>query len=369
MKKIFLLTVALSVMTAQAQKKYNLLVGTYTNSCDSKGIYVFDFNPETADIKQKSSTGKLVSPSFLSVSPDKKFIYAVNEDGKKSSVSALNYSQKSGDILYVNSVDSQGADPCHIVNDDKNVLVANYSGGTISVFKKKNNGAITEAVQVIKHEGHSANAKRQESPHVHMVHFSPDKKFVLSNDLGTDRIYVYRYYPDSEKQVLEFQDTIPIKTSSGPRHLTFSPNGKQVYLLQELDGTISVFNYNDGKLKRIQETTIVQPDFKGDVSGAAIKISSDGKFLYATNRGDANTISVFEIGANGRLTHKSTVATGGKGPRDFALSPDGKFVLIAHQYTNNITVFERDATTGLLTKTGKKIEMCSPVCLVFDEVN
>ncbi len=351
-----------------AQKKYNLLVGTYTNSCDSKGIYVYDFNPETADSKQKSSTGKLTSPSYLSVSPDQKFIYAVNEDGKKSTVSALNYNPKSGEILYVNSVDSKGADPCHIINDDKNVIVSNYSGGTISVFKKKNNGGLTEAAQVIAHEGHSVNAQRQESPHVHMAQFSPDKKFVFTSDLGTDRIYVYRYYPDSDKKVLEFQDTIPIKTGSGPRHFAFSPDSNHLYAIQELDGTITAFNYSDGKLKRIQETSIVKPDFKGDISSAAIKISSDGKFLYATNRGDANTISVFAIEPNGRLTHKSTIPTGGKGPRDFAFSPDEKFILIAHQYTNNIVIFERNSATGLLEKTAKKIEVCSPVCLVFDEV-
>lgn len=370
MQKLFVTLILTIVMTASAtaQKKYNLLVGTYTNSCDSKGIYVFDFNPETADSKQKSSTRKLISPSYLSVSADGRFIYAVNEDGKKSSVSALNYNRKSGEILYVNSVDSKGADPCHIINDDENVLVSNYSGGTISVFKRKNNGGLTEAVQVIAHEGHSANAKRQEAPHVHMAQFSPDKKFVLTSDLGTDRIYVYRYYPDAEKKVLEFQDTIPIKTGSGPRHFAFSPNGNHVYVLQELDGTITAFNYNDGKLKRIQETSVVQKDFKGENGAAAIKFSSDGKFLYATNRGDANTISVFEIGANGRLVHKSTVPTGGNGPRDFALSPDEKFVLIAHQNSNNIVIFNRDPSTGLLEKTGKKVEMCAPVCLVFDEV-
>ncbi|RZJ72309.1 lactonase family protein [Flavobacterium sp.] len=367
MKKILTVLILTATLSAVAQKKYNLLIGTYTNSCESKGIYVFDFNTETADSKQKSSTGKLVSPSYLSVSPDKKIVYSVNEDGKKSTVTALNYNQNSGELLYVNSVDSKGADPCHIINDDKNVIVSNYSGGTISIFKKKPSGGLTEAAQVIAHEGHSIT-KRQESAHVHMAQFSPDKKFVLASDLGSDRIYVYRYYPDSEKKILEFQDTIPIKTGSGPRHFVFSPNGNQVYAIQELDGTITAFNYGDGKAKRIQEISIVKPDFKGDISSAAIRISSDGKFLYATNRGDANTISVFEIGANGRLTHKSTIPTGGKGPRDFALSPDGKFVLIAHQYTNNVTIFERNPATGLLEKTAKKIEICSPVCLVFDEI-
>lgn len=361
-----LLTMSISGI---AQKKYNLLVGTYTNSCDSKGIYVFDYNPETAETKQKATTGKTLNPSYLTVSGDKKNVYSVNEDGAKSKVSAFTYNPNSGELLLLGAQDAQGADPCYITSDEKNVITANYSGGNISVFKKKINGGLTPAVQVLNHEGHSVNAARQEKPHVHMVHFSPDKKFVLANDLGTDRLYVYRYYPDSEKKVLEFQDTIPIKTGSGPRHLTFHPNGKNLYLIQELDGTITVFNYADGKAKRIQETTIVKPDFKGVTSAADIHVSSDGKFLYATNRGEANTISTFAIQDNGKLTLKETIPTRGNGPRNFALSPDEKFVLVAHQYSNNVVIFKRDETTGLLADTGKRIELCSPVCLVFDQVN
>lgn len=368
MKRIFCAMIFLvSITSAQAQKKYNLLVGTYTNSCDSKGIYVYDFNTETAAVKQKSSTGKTVNPSYLTVSDDKKYVYSVNEDGGKSQLSAFSYNPRSGDLLLVNTQDSKGADPCHIINDAKNVLAANYSGGTIAVFRKRNDGGLAPAVQVIAHEGRSADAKRQEGPHVHMVCFSPDKKFVLSNDLGTDRIYVYRYYPEAEKKVLELQDTVPIKTGSGPRHLVFSPNGKFVYLLQELDATLTVFSYADGKLKRVQETTIAEPDFTGENSAADIHISSDGKFLYATNRGNANTISVFGIAYSGKLVHKSTISTLGKGPRNFALSPDGKFVLVAHQNSNNVVIFKRDAETGLLSDSGKRLELCSPVCLVFSE--
>jgi 6-phosphogluconolactonase len=354
---------------AEAQaKKYNLLIGTYTNACDSKGIYVYDFNTQTAKVTQKA-VGTTINPSYLTISPDKKFVYSVNESGKGSKLSSFSYDAKSGAIQFLNTQDSQGADPCYIINDDKNVLVANYSGGTIGVFRKKPDGTLSEAVQVIKHEGKSSNAKRQEGPHVHMVYFSPDRKFVLSNDLGTDRIYVYRYYPTAEKQVLELQDTIPIKTGSGPRHLTFSPNGKFVYLIQELDGTITVFNYKDGKFKRLQETSVASKDFPGETGAADIHTSADGKFLYATNRGDANTISTFEIAASGRLTLKSTIATGGKGPRNFAIDPSGNFLLVAHQNSNEVIIFKRDAVTGLLTDSGKKIALCSPVCLVFDEVD
>jgi len=365
-KYLTLIGVFFFFLNANAQQKQmNLLIGTYTNSCDSKGIYTYDFNIDTGIFKLKQSTQKTANPSFLTVSGDNKFVYSVNENGKESSVSAFKFDAKSGKLDFLNRQNSEGADPCYIINDDKNVIVANYSGGSISVFGKTADGKLGRTKQVIQHSGKSVNAKRQESPHVHMVQFSPDKRFVLANDLGTDRIYLYRYFADLEKDNLELKDTIPIKSGSGPRHLAFSQDGKTVYLLQELDGTITVFNYAMGKFRRIQETTVVSPGFKGETGAADIHVSEDRKFLYATNRGDANTISTFSIDLSGKLSLVKTISTGGKGPRNFAIVPDGKFVLVAHQYSNDVTIFSRDKVTGELTNTGKKIELCSPVCLIF----
>jgi 6-phosphogluconolactonase len=367
MKKYSCLVLSiLFFMNANAQKHYNLLVGTYTNSCASEGIYVYDFNTQTGEFLPKGLSKKVINPSYLTVSADNKKIYSVNENGKESTVSSFNYDAKAGTIGFINRQSSEGADPCHIINDEKNVIVANYSGGSISVFGINADGSLTNARQIIKHEGHSVK-KQQQSPHVHQVNFSPDKKYVLANDLGTDRIYVYKYDADSPDQILQFKDTIAAKTGSGPRHLTFSPNGKFVYLLQELDATLTVFAFDDGKFRRIQETTIVGQDSKGEPSAADIHISSDGKFLYATNRGEANTISTFAVDSKGKLTFKETLATGGKGPRNFAIDPSGNFVLVAHQYTNDVVIFKRDQTTGLLTNTGKRMQLCSPVCLVFTE--
>ncbi len=190
------------------------------------------------------------------------------------------------------------------------------------------------------------------------------KKFVLANDLGTDRLYVYDYAADANSP-LRLKDTVPTKTGGGPRHLAFSPNGLHVYLLHELDGALTVFNYKNGTLRRIQETSVVPAGFSGSTSAADLHLSADGKFLYATNRGDANTISVFSVDARGKLAHQQTLSSGGKGPRNFAIDPTGKYVLVAHQYSNDIIVFKRDQTTGLLENTGKKLELCAPVCLVF----
>lgn len=367
MKKGILIVLVLIVcIRTQAQEnKLNLLIGTYTNSCESKGIYVYDFDVNTAEFSFKNSSSTVVSPSYLTVSNDNQFIYAVNENGVNSAVSSFKFDSKSGAINLINEQDSKGADPCYIINDEKNVIVANYSGGNIAVFGKNEDGSLTEAKQVIQHFGKGMNVERQEKPHVHMVYFTPDKKFVLVNDLGKDKVYSYHYDSNSTNELLRISDSIAVKSGSGPRHLTFGKDGKQVYLLQELDGSLTTFSYLDGKLKKIDETTILTKDFKGAISAADIHISPDGKFLYASNRGEANTISIFKIQENGKLELLGQMSTLGKGPRNFAIDPSGNFLLVAHQYSNDVVIFKRDKTTGKLTDTRKRIQLCSPVCLVF----
>lgn len=364
-KLLFISTLILMSKASIAQQNMNLIIGTYTKSCDSKGIYVYDFNTETADFKLKASTDKVVNPSFVAVSEDNRFVYGVNENGKESTVSSFKFDNKKGTLTPLNKQKAEGEDPCYILNDTKNIITANYSSGNISVFKKTANGSLSTAKQTLQHKGSSRNKQRQESAHVHMVQFTPDKKYVLANDLGTDKIYRYKYNPDSETNVLEIMDSIGVKRGSGPRHLTFSPNGKFAYLLQELDGTITVFSYINEELIKIEEAQVIEDDFKGETSAADIHISPDGKYLYATNRGTANDITIFEIMKNGKLNYKANFKTQGEGPRNFAIDPSGNFLLVAHQYTNNVVIFKIDKLTGKLTDTRKRIELCSPVCLVF----
>jgi 6-phosphogluconolactonase len=360
---------ALALQTLQAQNKFNLLVGTYTNTCESKGIYVYEFDAVSGDFKLKNSTEKVVSPSYLSVSPNNKFIYAVNENGTQSAVSAFTYDSPTGKLKLLNTNSSLGADPCHLINDDKNVIVANYSGGSIAVFKKNADGSITEGQQLIQHEGKGPNAARQEKAHVHQVVFSPDKKFVLSNDLGQDKIFIYKYNPSSRHEILTLKGTVDVKSGSGPRHLAFSKDGKFVYLVQELDGTLTSFAYDKtGNLKLLKETNIIPKDFKGANSSAAIKISPDGNFLYVSDRGDVNAITVCQILKDGSIKFIEQESTLGKGPRDFVIDPSGNYLLVGHQYTNEIIIFKRDKATGKLKNTGKKIELCSPVGLIFTKI-
>lgn len=370
MKKISTLFLLFFVFTAvQAQQnKWNLVIGTYTKSCDSKGIYVYDFDVTTGELHYKNATEQVVSPSFLTVSKGNNFIYSVNENGPASTISAFGYDSASGKLSFINKQNVVGAGPCYIINDEKNVIVANYSSGNINVFGKNTDGSITQAKQVIQHFGKGINPDRQEKPHTHMIYFSQDHKFILANDLGNDKVYSYAYNPNHSNAILQVKDTFAVKAGSGPRHLAFGKNGKYVYLLQELDGSLTTFKYADGILKQLDETTVLAPDFKGKFKAADIHISPDGKFLYASNRGEANTISIFKILKNGKLKSKGQTSCLGKEPRNFAIDPTGNFLLVANQYSNDIVVFKRNKKTGMLAATGKKIEMCSPVCLVFTKI-
>ena len=200
-----------------------------------------------------------------------------------------------------------------------------------------------------------------------MVLFSPDRKYVFATELGKDKIYIYNYNDTSKTNILSIKDSVSVKLGSGPRHLTFSKSHNFVYLLQELDGTLTVYKNNKGDLTKFQEISVINPQFSGESSAADIHISPDGRFLYASNRGTANDISCFEIQNDGSLLFKSRTNTQGKGPRNFTIDPTGNYLLVGHQYTNNIVIFEINKETGSITDTGKRIDICSPVCLVFTE--
>ena len=366
-KILYLITCLFFGSQVKAQKSnYNLVVGTYTSPGKSEGIYVYDFKVKDASMHLKSLTKNVANPSFLALAPDSKFIYSVNETGATSAVSAFTFNPTSGGLTFLNKQVSHGADPCYLIADRKHVIVANYSGGSLAVFGRKADGSLTEAKQVIQHTGKSIDPlKRQESAHVHMVQFTPDHRYLICNDLGEDQIYIYNYNPNDVDQILSIKTVIKTNPGSGPRHLTFSPNGKFAYLAHEFNGSITAFAYANGILNKIQEIGSVSPTFKGKIDGADIHVSPDGKFLYESNRGDANAISVFSILPTGTLKFIESVSTLGKGPRNFVIDPTGDYLLVGHQYTNDIVIFKRDRATGKLKDTGKRIDVGAPVCLVF----
>lgn len=364
MKNTFLFTFIASI-AMQAQTKTTLLVGTYTNSCKSNGIYVYEFDTKTGEISLKNQSEPCVNPSFLSISADKKKVYAVHENGENSTVSAYNFTFKSGKLDLINSQKVDGKDPCYLINDATNVITANYSSGNINVFGKNADGSLNGLKQKMQHFGKSTNASRQEAPHAHMVYFSPDKKFVFSNDLGADKIYIYNYDAQNKKTPLAKRDSVAVTPGNGPRHLIFGKNNKNVYVLQELTGKITAYSYNKGKISQIDKVSLLATGFTGKFKAADIHISSDGNFLYASNRVESNTISIFKIQTNGKLISLGHFDCGGLEPRNFTIDPSGKYLLVGNQLSNEIVVFKRNQKTGLLSTTNNKISICEPVCLVF----
>ena len=359
--KITAIVFIILISTLSAQT-YHLLVGTYTNTGKSEGIYTYSIDMQKNTISQSSLSKGVLNPSFLALTPNKKLVYSVNQNDKNSTVSAFGFDN--GKLTFLNKVDANGAGPCYISATDKHVFTANYSDGSLCVFGRNFDGSLTEALQKISHRGGSINQERQKEPHVHQVIISPDKKYLIANDLGTDKVTVYMYIPNDNKSILVPFDTLTVKLGSGPRHAAFSEDGKRLYLVHEIDGTVSVIEMKKGKLKLVQETSVIRS--KGIVARAAdIHLSPDEKFLYVTNRGTANDITCFSVEKGGKLTYVEQISTKGDGPRNFAITPDGQYIFIAHQFTDNITLFKRDFNTGKLTDTGQQIKVGAPVCLVF----
>ncbi len=364
-KNIILLFPILFLTLLVKAQNYNLLIGTYTNKGTSEGIYVYDYNSLTAETKLKR-VAKTINPSYLTVSSNKKFVYSVSENGKNSEVIAFSFEPKNGTLNFLNKKSSEGADPCYITTNGNQVIVANYSGGSIAAFYAGKDGRFLESKQVLQHTGKSIDPKRQLSSHVHQVQQTPDKKYLIATDLGEDQIYIYSFAASNGRELL-LKKVIKTTPGTGPRHLTFSPDGKFAFLAHEFNGKITAFAYADGDLTQIQEIETTAKDFTGKIDAADIHVSADGKFLYETNRGDANTINLFAIDTKGKLTFIESLSTLGKGPRNFSIDPSGNFLLVAHQYTNDVVIFNRNKTTGKLSDSGKRINVGAPVCLVFSK--
>lgn len=367
MKSLFIATLLTTLTQPVFAQDYYLIAGTY-NSPKSEGIYVFNFNSADGIVK-KINQVKTSNPSFVTISPDEKFVYSVEETGNNNiggSIAAFAFNKQTGALTLINQQASGGDHPCYIAIDKtgKWIFAGNYTSGSIAVLPILENGGLGAATSTVQHTGSGANKDRQKGPHVHCTVISPDNKWLFVPDLGIDKVMIYAFDARTGKLTAAKEPYAESAPGAGPRHFTFHPNNKFAYLVEELSGTVVTFGYKKGKLKQLQRLSSM-PDGDTSFAGSAdIHVSPDGKFLYASNRSNSNTIAIYRIeekkGVLTLITHQSVL---GKTPRNFNFDPTGKFLLAANQNSDEIVIFKRDIETGLLTDTGNRVSIGKPVCI------
>jgi 6-phosphogluconolactonase len=382
--KGFAIVLSLSATQAFAQQSgpaaadgvYNLLVGTYTDA-GSDGIYVYRFDTKTGSVAPVSSA-KTVNPSYLLPSRDGRTVYAVNElpgdngpADQRGGISAFRFDAKTGALTFLDRVSSEGNDPCYLSlsPDGKYLVSANYSvasnpGGSFAVFALRDDGQVGNAVLTVHHEGSGPVKGRQDGAHVHSTVFSPDGRYLFVQDLGADKLFAYRYTPDGSRGLIgpsERRYTVA-KTGAGPRHLVFGSDGQFAYATNELDATVVAYHYRDGALTPLYTLPLTETLFHCNVVAAAILLSPDGRFLYVSNRGDANEIVIFAVdAASGRLSVVGRQSSLGRTPREFLIDPSGKWLIVGNQDSDTFYVFRRDVATGKLDANPQKVAVGKPV--------
>lgn len=341
-------------------KKYIGFVGTYTRE-SSEGLYRFELDTEAGTIGNVQVAAKIGSPTYVNFSEDEAFLYAIDQEGDQGGVAAFKVDRETGELSYLNNHLEDGVPPCHLSVNGNELVAGNYHKGVVDLFKVNDQG-IEEKSFSITHEGTGPH-ERQESPHVHYTAHTPDGKFVVVVDLGTDELVTYKVEEDELVRVGAYS----AKPGSGPRHLDFHPNGQTAYLLTELSSDVIVLDYNGetGEFTEKQVISAVPSDFTGTTDASAIHVSSDGKFVYAGNRGH-DSIAVFEIDETDQsLSLIQHISTGGEFPRDFVLDPSETFLVAANQFTGNLVLFSRDQSTGKLTQLNSEINVPEAVCVKF----
>jgi 6-phosphogluconolactonase len=347
-------------------------IGTYTGP-KSKGIYVYRLDLDTGAMTALGLAGEAENPSFLAIHPSHRFLYAASETGsfagKKSGAVSAFAIQQTGKLTPLNQQPSGGEGPCHLVVDKtgKDVLVANYDGGSVSVVPIHEDGKLGEPTAFIQHKGSSVDKERQEGPHAHSINVDAANRFAFAADLGLDKVLVYRFDPVKGTLAANDPPSVSVKPGAGPRHFAFHPGGHYAYVINEMHSTVTAFGYDAvrGVLKELQTISTLPENFKGENSTAEVQVHPSGKFLYGSNRGH-DSIAIFAIDpAKGTLRLVGHQSTQGKTPRNFGIDPTGRYLLAANQDSGTVVVFGIDPQTGQLNPSGHVVEVPSPVCVKF----
>jgi len=356
-----------------AAQEYTMIVGTY-DSPKSEGVYVYRFNSNDGTAREISHV-KTPNPSFVTFSPDGSHVYAVHEtapqDGKGGDIAAFSFNKATGTLTFINRQLSGGDHPCHVETDKtgKWLFASNYSSGSLSVLPIQPDGSLGVAT-TIRHSGAGKNPLRQKGPHTHGAFISHDNRQLIVTDLGIDKVMLYSFDANSGKLTPSRQAFLASVPGSGPRHFTFHPTNRFGYLVEELSGTVVTFRYKKGKLKTRQRISTMPAGDSSFAGSADIRVSPDGRFLYASNRGDANHLAIFRINKkNGQLALVGHQSVLGKTPRNFSMDPSGKFLLCENQNSDEIVIFKREPVTGLLSDSGKRISIGKPVCIKWLPAN
>ncbi|MFS0880099.1 lactonase family protein [Metabacillus niabensis] len=342
---------------------FNGYIGTYTKG-DSKGIYSFTLDTEAKQISNVKAVAELNNPTYVNISNDNKVLYAVVKEGDKGGVASYAINNQTGELTELSRQVTEGASPCHVSVDKNNqqVVTANYHRGTVEAYLVNEDGTLNRSTSIMQHEGQGPH-ERQEKPHTHFSGFTPDEKFVVAVDLGIDKVITYKI----DNGALTEAHTLLVKAGSGPRHITFHPNGKYAYVMTELSNEVIALSYNaeTGIFTELQYIAAIPEDFTDNSQGSAIHISSDGRFVYAGNRGH-NSIAVFRVNEEtGELALVEYTSTEGNWPRDFAFDPTESFIVASNEESGNLVLYARDKETGRLSVIQSDVAVPYPVCVKF----
>jgi 6-phosphogluconolactonase len=339
---------------------------------DKGGIHAYEFDSAAGKLKPLRRTAGVENPFFLALSPDTKVLYSTHAKAfggtENEQVAAFQVVGRTGELKLLNRQSAEGTAACYLDVDKtrKAVVVANYSSGSVASLPIKGDGSLGEHASFLKHKGSSVNPQRQKEPHAHCIVISPDNRYALAADLGTDEIVCYKFDPATAKLTPNKPPSAKSPAGAGPRHLTFHPNGKRVYVINELLNSVTLFDWDAdaGTLKEKQTISTLPDDFKGTSHCADVKVTPDGHYLYGTNRGH-DSIAAYRIGEDGRLTLVAIEPSRGKGPQNLAITPDGQWLLCANMPGNNVAVFQIDPRSGKLRSAGEPVAQPGPSCIML----